>query len=73
MVEDRMTVDASRDVSAILTAEHLRLILKEHLLTPEELNDPDRLRGLVQSMVDKAIGFPEDAWHQWDDWAKGLE
>lgn len=68
-----MTLDELRRVPIVLTKEHLRLLVEGHLLKPEELPDPGRVAAVVQQLVDRAIGFPQESWHQWDDWVKGLE
>lgn len=68
-----MACDTRREVTIVLTAEHLRLITEAHQLKPTELDDPAMLRSFVQKLVDQALGFPQESWHQWDDWAKGLD
>jgi hypothetical protein len=42
-------------------------------LKPEDVADAPKVAAVVQELVDKAIGYPQEPWHQWDDWAKGLE
>ncbi|KAB2943512.1 MAG: hypothetical protein K8F92_03880 [Hyphomicrobium sp.] len=62
-----------REVTVVLTDEHMRLLIEAHLIKPEEAADGKKLAAAVQGLVDRKIGYPQEAWHQWDDWAKGLE
>lgn len=62
-----------KQMKIVLTEEHLRLMVEGHLLKPGEVSDAERLLAVVQELVDRAIGFPKQSWHQWDDWVKGLE
>lgn len=68
-----MTDSKRREVPVVLTDEHVRLLIEGHLLKAHEVADVRKMTAAVQELVDKALGHPQDAWHQWDDWAKGLE
>lgn len=68
-----MTDAKRREVTVVLTDEHVRLMIEDHLLKTEEIPDMGKMDAAVQGLVDKELGYPQDAWHQWDDWAKGLE
>ncbi len=57
----------------VLTDEHVRMLVEAHLIKPEEAADGKRLTAAVQALVDKGLGYPQEDWHQWDGWAKGLE
>lgn len=71
--EEDVTLEELRRVSIVLTNEHVRLMVESHLLKPEEVPDTQRLAAIVQELIDNAIGFPQEGWHQWDEWVKGLE
>ncbi len=62
-----------RPVTIILTDNHLRMMAERHLLNSDELHDMSILARVAQRIFDQALGLPEECWHEWDDWAKGLQ
>lgn len=64
---DRLTA------TVILTEEHLRKIVEDHLLNEDEIGDRAKISRVLQKLVDSGLGLPETPWHDWDDWEKGLE
>jgi hypothetical protein len=68
-----MTKSLRRAVTVILTDEHLRKIIDDHLLNEDEIGDQAKITRVLQTLVDTGLGLPETPWHEWDDWQKGLE
>lgn len=68
-----MTDPEQRTVKVLLTEEHLRKMVDEHLLAEGETNDNAKIARVVRKLLDGALGLPEKPWHDWDDWVKGLE
>ena len=68
-----MNEERAREIRVVITSEHFQLIVENHLLKAQEAADPAKLVSLVQKIVDDALGFPQEKWHQWDGWAKCLE
>lgn len=62
-----------RTATVILTEEHLRKIVEDHLLNEDEIGDQAKISRVLQKLVDSGLGLPETPWHDWDDWEKGLE
>ena len=62
-----------RDVTVLLTEEHLRKMLDSHLINEDDIGDGARLARIVQKLLDSSLGLPNKPWHDWDDWVKGLE
>jgi hypothetical protein len=60
-------------VTVLLTEDHLRMMIDDRLLKEEEIDDRVKLARAVQKLLNGALGPPESPWHDWDDWAKGLE
>jgi hypothetical protein len=60
-------------VTIMLTDEHLSKMVTEHLLAEDEIDDQAKVARVVLKLVDLGLGLPEKPWHDWDDWAKGLE
>ena len=60
-------------VTVLLTEDHLRKMIDDRLLKEEEIDDRVKLARAVQKLLNGALGLPESPWHDWDDWAKGLE
>ena len=49
-------------------------MVEDHLLSPDETADSWKVAPrVVRKLVDDALKLPEQPWHDWDDWAKGLE
>jgi len=68
-----MAISAGRDVTILLSDEHLRKIAEDHLLAGKDLEDRVKLARVVQKLVDASLGLPDRPWHEWDEWVKGLE
>lgn len=68
-----MTESEIRQVTILLTKEHLRKILENHLLEECEVGDRIKLARVLQKLVDAALGLPDRPWHDWDDWGQGLD
>jgi len=49
------------------------MMIDDRLLKEEEIDDRVKLARAVQKLLNGALGPPESPWHDWDDWAKGLE
>jgi hypothetical protein len=60
-------------VTVLLTEDHLRKMIDDRLLKEEEIDHRVKLARAVQKLLNGALGLPESPWHDWDDWAKGLE
>lgn len=68
-----MTTSKRRAVTVLLTQEHLRKLIEDHLLQENELGDRVKVARVVQELVNTGLGLPDRPWHEWDDWVKGLE
>ena len=68
-----MDISERREVTVLLTEEHLRKIVKDHLLNEDEIGDRVKVGRIVQRLLDTGLGLPDRSWHDWDDWVKGLE
>ena len=68
-----MTNSERHAVTVLLTEEHLRKMIDDHLLKEEEMGDRVKVARIVQKLLDSGLGLPDRPWHAWDDWAKGLE
>jgi hypothetical protein len=68
-----MTTSKRRAVTVLLTQEHLRKLIEDHLLQENELGDRVKVARVVQKLVNTGLGLPDRPWHEWDDWVKGLE
>jgi hypothetical protein len=68
-----MTTPERRPVTVLITDEHLRKLIDDHLLKEEEKGDQTKIARVVQHLLDNSLGIPESSWHDWDEWAKGLE
>ena len=60
-------------VTVLLTKEHLRKMIENHLLAENKLGDRVKLARVVQKLLDASLGLPDRPWHDWDEWVKGLE
>ena len=63
----------TRPITLTLSDKHIRRMIESHLLKENEVNDVAKVAQVAQRHFDQALGLPEDSWHEWDDWAKGLE
>jgi hypothetical protein len=68
-----MAILEKRAVTVLLTEEHLRKMIDDHLLKENEIGDRVKVARIVQKLLDTGLGLPDRSWHEWDDWAKGLE
>jgi hypothetical protein len=68
-----MATRGERSITVILTSEHLRKMVDDHLLAEDELDDRSKMADVVQKLVDTGLGLPDRPWHDWDDWAKGFD
>jgi hypothetical protein len=71
--EMQMTTPERRAVTVLITDEHLRKMIDDHLLKEEEMGDRIKIARVIQDLLDNRLGLPERSWHDWDEWAKGLE
>jgi hypothetical protein len=62
-----------RAVTVLLTEEHLRKMIGDHLLKENEIGDRVKIARIVQKLLDTGLGLPDRSWHDWDEWVKGLE
>ena len=60
-------------VRVMLTEEHLRKMVNDHLLKTADIGDQAKVAHAVQKVLDEALGLPETSWHDWDEWGEGLE
>ena len=68
-----MAKSERRAVTVLLTEEHLRKMIEDHLLKEDEIGDQLKVARIVQKLLDAGLGLPDRPWHDWDDWVKGLE
>jgi hypothetical protein len=68
-----MATRGERSITVILTSEHLRKMVDDHLLAEDELDDRSKMADVVQKLVDTGLGLPDRPWHDWDDWVKGFD
>jgi hypothetical protein len=61
-----------RPIALTLSDQHIRKMLENHLLQQADANDTAKIAQVAQRLFDEALGLPEESWHAWDDWAKGL-
>lgn len=68
-----MATSPPREVTLLLTEEHLHKMIEDHLLDADEAGDRVKVARVAQKLLDSSLGLPDRPWHEWDDWAKGLE
>ena len=68
-----MTNQCTRLITLTLTEAHLHKMVHDRLLKEDEIADQSKVAGVVQKLLDNALGLLNAPWHEWDDWAKGLE
>lgn len=71
--EKPMAISERRAVTVLLTEEHLRKMIEDHLLKENEIGDRVKVARIVQKLLDTSLGLPDRPWHDWDEWAKGFE
>jgi len=62
-----------RPVTLTLSDKHIRKMIDTRLLKEGEAEDTAKIAQVAQQLLDQSLGLPEESWHEWDDWAKGLE
>ena len=68
-----MAKSKRHSVTVLLTEDHLRKMIDDHLIKEEDIRDRVKVARIAQKLLDTGLGLPERSWHEWDDWAKGLE
>ena len=68
-----MAQSKGRAVTVLLTENHLRKMIDNHLLKVEEISDRVKVARVVQKLLNGALELPDKPWDDWDDWVKGLE
>jgi hypothetical protein len=68
-----MATSKRHTATVLLTDEHLHKMIEDHLLHESELNDQSKVARVVQQLVETGLGFAHRPWHDWDEWAEGLE
>jgi hypothetical protein len=68
-----MAISERCAVTILLTEDHLRKMIEDHLLKENEIGDRLKVARIVQKLLDTSLGLPDRTWHDWDEWAKGLE
>jgi len=68
-----MAKSEQRDVTLLLTEDHLRKMIDDHLLKEDEVDDRVKVARVTQKLLDTSLGLPDRPWHEWDAWVKGLE
>ena len=68
-----MTISEKCAVTVLLTEEHLRKMIGDHLLKEDEIGDRVKIARIAQKLLNASLGLPDRPWHDWDDWVKGLE
>jgi hypothetical protein len=62
-----------RPITLTLSNLHIRRMIENHSLEEADANDVAKVGKIAQRLFDEALGLPETLWHEWDDWAKGME
>lgn len=62
-----------RPITLTLSHKHIRKMISTHLLKEGDADDMAKVAQVAQQLLDQSLALPEDSWHAWDDWAKGLE
>jgi hypothetical protein len=68
-----MSSQSIQPITLTLSPKHIEMMVKTDRLKEGEASDPGKIAQVAQQLIDEGLGLPEDAWHAWDDWAKGLE
>jgi hypothetical protein len=68
-----MAILEKRTMTVLLTEEHLRKMIEDHLLKEDEIGDRTKVARVAQKLLDTSLGLPDRPWHEWDEWVKGLE
>ena len=67
-----MAISKRHAVTVLLTEDHLRKMIDNHLLKEEDIADRVKVARIVQKLLSGALDLPDRPWHDWDDWVKGL-
>jgi hypothetical protein len=62
-----MKTSKRRAVTVLLTQEHLRKLIEDHLLQENELGDRVKVARVVQKLVNTGLGLPDRPWHEWEN------
>ena len=54
-------------VTVLLTDDHLRKMIDDHLLKEEDIGDRVKVARIVQKLLNDALDLPDKPWHDWDD------
>ena len=60
-------------ITLTLSPKHIEMMVKTHRLKECDASEPGKIAQVAQQLIDEGLGLPEEAWHAWDDWTKGLE
>jgi|CXWK01.1.fsa_nt_gi hypothetical protein len=60
-------------ITLTLSDRHIRQMIKHHDLSEADAQDIGKVSAIAQRLFDETLGLPEEAWHDWDGWAAGLE
>jgi hypothetical protein len=58
-----MAILERREVTVLLTEEHLRKMIDDHLLKDNEIGDRVKVARIVQKLLDTGLGLPDRSWH----------
>jgi hypothetical protein len=67
------TSSAPRPITLTLSDQHIRKMIETHRLQQVDVDDTAKVAQVAQRLFDEALDLPEESWHEWDDWVKGLE
>jgi hypothetical protein len=68
-----MSSQSVQPITLTISPKHIEMMVKTHRLKKGDARDPGKIAQIAQQLIDEGLGLPEEAWHAWDDWAKGLE
>jgi hypothetical protein len=60
-------------VTVLLTEDHLRKMIDDHLIKVEDISDRVKVARIVQKLLNGALDLSDKPWRDWNDWTKGLE
>ena len=56
-----MAILEKREVTVLLTEEHLRKMIDDHLLKENEIGDRVKVARIVQKLLDTGLGLPDSS------------
>jgi hypothetical protein len=68
-----MPIWSIQPITLSLSPKHIEMMVKTHRLNEGDASNPGKIAQVAQQLIDEGLGLPEEAWHAWDDWTKGLE